>query len=303
MSQTSSPTLRYDLVSSINGLTSGGNRERFVSTIQPGIREISPFFSSTESFPEQSFAQFLFHLMDRTSDQGISLDSLLSLLYLEVASSYSNNMLFQLWNFEFVRGDRIPYYRSGVDVSILLGKQNSSPPQLPQVEIIRWIRTKTGLSQERIAQLVGVTRQTLHNWEKGELILDHNRQRLLQVKDVLERAASQHPTPASLATWLDTPRGAEGYTPAQLLERNEIGKARLFAISNPSPRLRRAQPWIRRSIPETFKPGEEHYDEALPPEYARDSTTLEDDEVIEELTNLENDIGYNGGSSTIHECR
>lgn len=230
MSQTSSPTLCYDLVGSMyDEMTSGGGREGFISQ-------------------------------------------------------------FQSWQSQSSRVGGIPYHRVGVDVSTLLERQDSNSPQLSQIETIRWIRTKTGLSQDRIARLAGVTRQTLYNWEKGEPILDHNRQRLLQIKDVLERGSSQYPTPILLVTWLDTPRGAEGYTPAQLLERNEIDKARLFAISSPSPRLKRAQSWVRRSVPEVFKPGEEHYDEALSP--------LEDDEFIEDLASLEND-DYDGGTSII----
>lgn len=75
---------------------------------------------------------------------------------------------------------------------------------------------------------------------------------------------AQHSTLEELAVWLETPRGAEGFTPAELLERNEIGKARLYAISNPPSRLKRALPWVRRSVPEMFRAGEEHYDENLP---------------------------------------
>jgi transcriptional regulator with XRE-family HTH domain len=292
MSQTSSPTLRYDLVGSMHDeMTSGGGREGFISQFQPDTRKFSTFFSPLEKFSEQSFTQLPFQSMDYISNQGILSDSLLYRLYLEITASYSNNILFQSWQSQSSRVGGIPYHRVGVDVSTLLERQGSNSPQLPQFEIIRWIRTKTGLSQDRIARLAGVTRQTLYNWEKGEPIVDHNRQRLLQVKDVLERASSQHPTPISLVTWLDTPRGAEGYTPAQLLESNEIDKARLFAISSPSPRLKRAQSWVRHSVPEAFKSGEEHYDEALPP--------LEDDEFIEDLTSLENDVLYDGGNSII----
>lgn len=298
MLQTSSPTLLYDLGSSMNAVTtSGSGRESFLSNLQSGTGNFST--SSTTGFPEQRSIEALFHYVDRTSDQGIVPNNLLFHLYLEIAARYSNTISLQPWDFGLTRMSGILYHRPGVDISTLLGIQNNHPLQSPPFEIIRWIRTKTGLSQDRIARLSGVTRQTLYNWEKGDPILDHNRQRLLQVKDVLERAISRHPTPTSLATWLDTPRGAEGYTPAQLLEKNEIGKARLFAISNPSTHLKRAQPWVRRSIPEAFKSGEEHYDEALPPEYAGDPTSLEDDEGIEDLTNLENDEDYDGGSNAI----
>lgn len=296
MSQTSSPTLIYNLGGSVNEATSGGGRENFISKFPSSNKKFSA--ASTERFREWGFTQLLLYRMNLTSDQRILLEKLLASLNV-VSTNYSNSILLKPSHLEFTRADEVPHARPGADVNFSLKRSGSKPLQLSPFEIIRWIRTKTGLSQDRIARLVGVSRQTLYNWEKGEPILDHNRQRLLQIKDVLERASSQHPTPYSLVTWLDTPRGAEGYTPAELLERNEIGKARLLAISSPSPRLKRPQSWIRRSVPEAFKSGEEHYDEALPPEYDKDFAILEEDEITEGLVDSQGDTDYNGGNSTI----
>ncbi len=136
----------------------------------------------------------------------------------------------------------------------------------PYLEAIQWIETATGLSQERIGELLHVTRQTINRWEKGEPIRDHNRKHLFAVRDVLERAALRHPTPSMLAAWLDTPQGSDGRTPAELLRDNEINRARLLAISSPSPRLKRAPSWVNRPIPEAFRAGAEHRQEVLSPD-------------------------------------
>jgi DNA-binding XRE family transcriptional regulator len=143
-------------------------------------------------------------------------------------------------------------------------KQDSaSNSNLPHLNAVQWIRAASGLSQERIGRLIGVTRQTINRWENGEPITDTNRRRLFAVRDVLERATLQHSTPAELAAWLDTPDAVDGRTPAELLEMGEINKARLFAISAPSPGLTTSPEWVGRSIPEAFLAGAEHRQEAL----------------------------------------
>jgi len=122
---------------------------------------------------------------------------------------------------------------------------------------MRWIKAATGLSQERIARLVGVSRQTMNLWDRGKPISSDNRRRLFGVRDVLERAAIKHQSPGELQAWLDTPRGTDGLTPAQVLERGEIGRARTLAISAPSAGLQRAASWANRPVPEPFKAGAE----------------------------------------------
>ncbi len=151
----------------------------------------------------------------------------------------------------------------------------------PHLNAIQWIKTATGLSQERIGRLIGVTRQTINRWEHGEPITDTNRQRLFAVHGVLQHAVLLHPSPAELVAWLDTPRGADGHTPAELLEMGKIDRARLFAISKPSPHLVRTSIWVNQPIPEAFRAGAEHRQEALPPS--------QDDELFALLSDEERD--------------
>jgi transcriptional regulator with XRE-family HTH domain len=157
----------------------------------------------------------------------------------------------------------------------------------PHISAIQWIKAATGFSQERIGLLIGVTRQTINRWEHGEPITDANRRRLFAVREVLERATLLYPTSVELAAWLDTPRGAEGCTPAELFEAEEINKARLFAISTPSPGLVRPPAWVRQPIPEAFRAGAEHRQEALPPPQDDELAALigDEDEDVEDISN------------------
>ena len=150
----------------------------------------------------------------------------------------------------------------------------------PHLEAIQWIKSATGLPQKRIGQLIGVTRQTIDEWKKGTPISGLNRQRLFAVREVLERAASRHKTKELLVAWLDTPAGADGRTPAQLLAENEINRARLLAMSSPSPRLAPPPAWVNRPIPENFQKGAERHQEALPPNPDRELDALVDNEGI-----------------------
>lgn len=152
------------------------------------------------------------------------------------------------------------------------------PKNLPHLEAIEWMKANTCLKQERIGDLLGVSRQTINRWENGEQIKDANRQRIYAVRDVLERAARRHSTPELLTAWLDTPRGADGRTPAELLVNNEINRARLLAVSSPSPYLVRAPTWVKQPIPEEFRAGSEHRQEAIPLDVDDELSHLFDDE-------------------------
>ncbi len=152
----------------------------------------------------------------------------------------------------------------------------------PHLNAIQWIKAATGLSQERIGRLIGVTRQTINRWEHGDPITDANRRRLFAVREVLERATLLYPTPVELAAWLDRPRGADGRTPAELLEAEEINKARLLAISSPSPGLVPPPAWVRQPVPEAFRAGAEHRQEVLPPPRDDELAALIGDEDMED---------------------
>ena len=150
---------------------------------------------------------------------------------------------------------------------ILSLSSGQTPAELPpHLDALRWIENATDLSQERIGRLVGVTRQTINNWQNGESIKDPNRRRIFAVRDVLERAAHRHPTREQLTAWLDTPSGADGRTPAELLAENEINRARLLAVSSPSQRLKPLPAWMNRPIPNAFRTRAEHRQEAWSPE-------------------------------------
>ena len=136
----------------------------------------------------------------------------------------------------------------------------------PHRGALQWIRTATDLSDERIGRLLGVSRQTLNNWDNGESISDRNRQRLLSVREILERAVIHRKTAAELAAWLDTPRGADGRTPAQLLEAGEFDRARLLAVSVPSPGIKIVPAWVGQPIPERLRTRGEFRPSAEPPD-------------------------------------
>lgn len=150
---------------------------------------------------------------------------------------------------------------------------HQSAVELP-LDAIHWMESMTGLSQDRIGKLIGVSRQAINVWKRGGRIADENRQRILAVRDVLKRALAKHPTKDLLMAWLDTPRGSDGRTPAQLLEANEINRARLLAMAVPSPHIKTVPSWVNRPIPEAFRAGAERRQEALPRETESELTKL-----------------------------
>ena len=111
----------------------------------------------------------------------------------------------------------------------------------PHTAALAYLRVATKMSKDRIGALIGVSRQTVHNWEKGQPIASAKRMHLLAVRDVIERATLLYTSVGELAAWIDTPRGVDGHTPAQLLELGEFDKARLLAITRPSPGIKHLQ--------------------------------------------------------------
>jgi hypothetical protein len=150
--------------------------------------------------------------------------------------------------------------------------------QETHVTAVRWLEEHVGLSQEAIGELVGVSRQAVYNWlYKGADIRDENRQRLLAVREVLERVQRQHRGTDALKTWLDTPRGPEAITPRRLLIANEIGKARALSLSAAPPREQAAAKWLRESPPDPWTLRQRHRREQfLRDEPASDASSGED---------------------------
>lgn len=142
----------------------------------------------------------------------------------------------------------------------------SRPAVSPVRATISWIREATSLSNIRIAKLVGITRQALHLWEHGGVVSPPNQGRLFAVRDVLERAQRHHRSVEEMQTWLNTPRGATGTTPAEMLETGEVDRARMYAVAVRSPGIRTVPVWVRHSVPAAFQSGQEHRLEAIAPD-------------------------------------
>lgn len=151
----------------------------------------------------------------------------------------------------------------------------------PAGDALAFISERTGLSQEQIGDVLGVTRQTLHNWRRGDPIGDANLRRLLAVRDVLGRAARRYPSPDLLRAWLLTPRGTDGKTPGDLLAAGEIDRARLLAMAPPAGGVSPLPAVLRRPTPPTMRTGRESRIEAYPDERAGasdDSCPVDSDE-------------------------
>jgi DNA-binding transcriptional regulator YiaG len=111
---------------------------------------------------------------------------------------------------------------------------------------VQWIKNATGLPEERVACLLGVSRIAIRDWEAGRPIRETNRRRLLETKDILQRAERQHPGRDSLVAWLDTPDPVQETSPATLLERGNLDLARLLAVLAPTS-VAPMPTWARRS--------------------------------------------------------
>lgn len=127
----------------------------------------------------------------------------------------------------------------------------------PHLTAVNWIKNVTGLSDDRLGQILDVDRQTVIKWKKGGPINDTNLQRLLVVREVLERANRKYSTPERLVEWLYTPRGLEGKTPFQLLEDGEINKARFYAVSQQSRNVLRPRFNVERDLPQVWENAKE----------------------------------------------
>lgn len=214
--------------------------------------------SRVENTPDQ-FIQTVISLTNCTNDGGVSLNS--DYVFLVILGTCQTGFDASVCATRYSIESRVN--TTSLNHAWFLRHSDTiwNPPS--HLDAIKWIKEKTGFSQSEIGDLIGVTRQTINAWEKGEKIAHHNLQRLLAVRDVIERASVQHPTRELLVVWLDTPRGTDGRTPGDLLRANEINRARLLAISRPSPRLKRAPSWVTDSVPDTFCADAEHRQEAL----------------------------------------
>ena len=163
-----------------------------------------------------------------------------------------------------------------LDDSAVLDETSAVPliEQDTHIGAIRWMEEHAGLSQGAIADLVGVSRQTVQNWTKGETIRDENRQRLLAVWDVLQRVQRRRSSEDALKTWLDTPLSPDGRTPRQLLVNNEIGRVRALSLSVSSAQAISSPAWLRESPPDPWTRRQRHRRERI----VRDEPEMDNDQ-------------------------
>lgn len=136
----------------------------------------------------------------------------------------------------------------------------------PHLDALAWMKAATGLPDSRVAALLGVTRQALVRWRKGDPMAASKRRHLFAVRDVLERAAQQYPSVEALGAWLDTPQRPDGRTPSDLLAEGEIDQARLLAVTRPSDSVVAPPAWVSQAAT-IQSPREHRWHQALPPWY------------------------------------
>ncbi|CAN5587290.1 hypothetical protein BH23CHL2_BH23CHL2_26020 [soil metagenome] len=144
------------------------------------------------------------------------------------------------------------------------GNWDESAVEDPGLSALTWIKDRTQLSDERLAELIGVSRTAINNWRKGRVIHPNNRARILAVEDVLQRAADRYRTRIELTAWLDTPRGRNGLTPFDLLKTGEFDRARYLAVSRPSARVKAKR--VLAANAELWPQAVEHRQEPIAPE-------------------------------------
>ncbi len=145
-------------------------------------------------------------------------------------------------------------------------------PDAPHIAAINWMKRAAKLADKQLADLLGISRRTINNWREGVPIKAINRQRVLAVRDVLERAADRLGTGEPLAAWLDSPYRPDGRTPAQLLIAGEIDHARMLAVSGTSSQVVPLPAWAVGRVAST-----DFQRKALPPSYDQDVPDLVDD--------------------------
>lgn len=124
-----------------------------------------------------------------------------------------------------------------------------SPPSAAR-EAILWVKQASGLSDQKLAEIFAVTRQTVASWAKDNVELKPSHlQRLLGTTEIMRRAEGRS---GDLKGWLYTPRGEDGRTPASLLAAGELGMARMLAMTNPAPGGRLPAEWARGPVATRF---------------------------------------------------
>jgi transcriptional regulator with XRE-family HTH domain len=90
------------------------------------------------------------------------------------------------------------------------------------------LRTLSGLNTERIAGVLGVSRQTYHKWLTCHTLLEAHRDRLFEVLALVEEAHERHG--AETSNWLLTPVSPGGKKPVDYLTEREYIAFRGFLL-------------------------------------------------------------------------
>lgn len=130
----------------------------------------------------------------------------------------------------------------------------------PVADAVNELKASTGLSDERLAALLGITRPTLWAWQQGKGIFDAHRRRLFAVRAVIREVASRHGPRDRLVEWLDSPYLPDGRTAGDALEAGDLNRARFLISTRPAGAARPRQ-WARRIRPLEFATGEERIGE------------------------------------------
>lgn len=119
----------------------------------------------------------------------------------------------------------------------------------PAATAISRIIELSGMNRVDIAaKLLGVHRQSVWNWETDKRITTENLEKLLIIRDLLERAAefqSSRPEENDLRWWLFTPRGESGVTPQELILKGKFSRARLLAMAAAPKKRVEAPDWLK----------------------------------------------------------
>ena len=106
-----------------------------------------------------------------------------------------------------------------------------SEERLAHQDTVAWLVEMVGLSRARVADVVGVSRQTINRWQSGYPIQRRHWARLVGVADVLRRALAALGDGDRVRMWLASPMGSAGRTVTDLLVAGDLDAARSLAMS------------------------------------------------------------------------
>ena len=106
----------------------------------------------------------------------------------------------------------------------------------PEASAASRIREISGLEADKIADLLGVTRQGFYAWLGGTKPRGKRRDHLMQVLHIMEEVARRRGGPRETAAWLMTPSAASNRVPCELLKAHEYDLCRSLLTRSTTPR-------------------------------------------------------------------